>query len=186
MPEWHITDIVSQSDVLRFLAARIDKRVLLAGCCTWAALAVAGLRALHCGVCIADVMPLHPGPGWAASEGAGLCDGSRLSGCSRRLDAAFDRSLEELGLVTRDVQTITACTPTLAGLQSVCVPSCVHAGMLACMRGCDDTPPWAASLLCHSLHHAAAALTSPPPLRLTPPCSLCHHAPQGPVWHWGY
>ncbi|KAI7836565.1 hypothetical protein COHA_009582 [Chlorella ohadii] len=55
VPEWHITDIVSQTDVLRFLAARIDK-----------------------------------------------------------LDAAFDRSLEELGQVTRDVQTITACTPTLA------------------------------------------------------------------------
>jgi hypothetical protein len=59
VPEWHITDIVSQSDVLRFLAARIDK-----------------------------------------------------------LDAAFDRSLEELGLVTRDVQTITACTPTLAGART--------------------------------------------------------------------
>lgn len=63
MPEWHITDIVSQSDVLRFLAARIDKCVRLAGCCTWGALAAAGLRALHCAACIADVLPLRPGPG---------------------------------------------------------------------------------------------------------------------------
>ena len=94
---------------------------------------------------------------------------SHLSICSCRLDAAFDRSLEDLGLVTRDVQTITACTPTLAGLQSGCVPSCVH----ACWRACAiATTPCPGLLHCSEaayLLHAAAALTIPPPLRLTPP-----------------
>ncbi len=32
VPEWHITDIVSQTDVLRFLAARIDKCACTTAC----------------------------------------------------------------------------------------------------------------------------------------------------------
>ncbi|PSC70096.1 E3 ubiquitin-ligase [Micractinium conductrix] len=55
VPEWHITDIISQTDVLRFLAAHID-----------------------------------------------------------RLDPAFSLPLSKLGLVTNDVHTVTAGTPTLA------------------------------------------------------------------------
>lgn len=55
VPEWHITNVVSQTDVLRFLASQID-----------------------------------------------------------RLDPAFDHPLSKLGLVTQDLQTTTASTPTLA------------------------------------------------------------------------
>ncbi|KAL4419761.1 hypothetical protein ABPG75_006859 [Micractinium tetrahymenae] len=55
VPEWHITDIISQTDVLRFLTSHID-----------------------------------------------------------RLDPAFNFPVSKLGLVTNDVQTVTASTPTLA------------------------------------------------------------------------